>query len=247
MTMFGVNMKSVKAVTTLALCLCVVNVKAVEFKFDYSDDQYRQWVKDNFNDENSGGALFVDDTRQELELWKHRVYKPTLIAASAQEFWSDLHSFHEEHWGTIKQAWKKIGPINNGWTKKDNESAKADDNNYYCQDKTCVTSDEHYQIQKDYGGVPRSVGRQVFPGQLFKDWPHHCRKCGNVFCKHCSKKKLLFQVGNATKKSIKEERVCDGCYWRNPYQRKPESRRRLASDSTSPPIRRLEQLIRNQQ
>ena len=41
---------------------------------------------------------------------------------------------------------------------------------------------------------------------------HHCRKCGNIFCKNCSLKRMFIPVYGYTKKPV---RVCDSCFKSN--------------------------------
>ena len=38
---------------------------------------------------------------------------------------------------------------------------------------------------------------------------HHCRNCGNIFCKNCTKKRMLIPVYGYTKNPV---RVCDKCF-----------------------------------
>jgi FYVE zinc finger len=38
---------------------------------------------------------------------------------------------------------------------------------------------------------------------------HHCRKCGKIFCKNCSAKRILIPIYGYTKKPV---RVCDNCF-----------------------------------
>lgn len=86
----------------------------------------------------------------------------------------------------------------NPWWKRDSAAVKC-----------CACRTKFSTFKRKVGGLAWSTGLRDSPVLVAHERQHHCRRCGEIFCNSCTKRRLSLPHLNYGQRPV---RACERCY-----------------------------------